>query len=81
MCQEMIIWQITAGAQHNSFADTIGVEPLLKKTPMYEATSKLFMKNTTLPTEGDRRLDGLHAVGFSSAGSAPFHVQLLPWHM
>lgn len=28
MCQEMIIWQIAAGAQHNSFADTINVEPL-----------------------------------------------------
>lgn len=27
MYQEMIIWQITAGAQHNSFADTIIIEP------------------------------------------------------
>lgn len=27
----MIVWQITAGTQHNNFADTISVEPLLKK--------------------------------------------------
>lgn len=31
MCQEMIIWQITAEAQHNSFAETINIEPFEKK--------------------------------------------------
>lgn len=83
MCQEMIIWQITAGTLHNSFADTISIEPLLekknKKTKQqntYEATSKLFMKHPV----NERRLtfacSHLHKYrlgSFSYAGATVAH--------
>lgn len=71
----MIIWQITAGAQHNSFADTINIEPLKKKKKKEKGKreiSKLFMKNTTLSMEGSWHLNYYHTVVVTSTGSALF---------